>query len=438
LIDDTRIGHEALRRDPWSSCLKATDRDRTSRTVLDNGTLVVARELSTATAAIVVEFACGSRDDPKGLDGLHHFLEHMVFQGAGERDVDAMAEAFEDLAADVNAATSSSFLRLEVTVMPRHVEEAMSLLADMALRPTFDEARIENERSVILQDIAANDEDLKVEEAAMSLAFEGDPISRRVAGSAKSMKSIARRHIVDQHATTFVGRRCTIAVTGPIDREAVLAATKRLFGPMPSGEEIAKRLPAVHRPGRRHMPAPGGRTSVRMTWPAVVTEDRDRNLTFVAMHILGNGPTSRLVRRLREKEGLCYTAWAYPDMSSSHGMATIGFETKSRKGRQAVAAVLDEIRRLSEDATEVELKRAKRAMEMSLLEIMDRPLSMATIVSNKARAGNDEPYDLIECVNSITLDEVKACLAAMTPDLCAASSLGGSRAILSDLPSKTR
>lgn len=423
-----------LRNDAPRPPIQPVDDDGTTRTILDNGILVVARHLTTATAGIVIEFDTGSREDPEGLDGLHHFLEHMVFQGAGERGTDHMAEAFDDIAADMNAATTDSALRLEVSVMPRHMEEALALLADMALRPTFDAVRVENERSVILQEIADDDDETAVAQAAMSLAFCDDPVSRQVAGTTASVNAISRQDIVDQHAATFVGHRCTIALTGPVDREAAVAAVSTLFAAMPAGEPTPRRDHAVHRPGRKTMTAHGGRAMVRMTWPAPVMGASDESVVVAAMHILGNGPTSRLMRRLREADGLCYSTWAYPDMAPGYGMVMVGFETESRQGRKAVAAVLEEIRRLASDVTEVELTRAKRAIEMSLLKIVDRPLSMASLIAGKARMRDDEPSDMIESINAITLDDVRTYLRTMTPERCAAVTMGGGRTVLSDLP----
>ena len=173
---------------------------------------------------------------------------------------------------------------------------------------------------------------------------------------------------------------------------------------------------------------------VRMTWPAPVMGAPEESTVVAAMHLLGNGPTSRLMRRLREADGLCYSTWAYPDMSPDYGMVMIGFETESRQGRKAVAAVLEEVMRLASDVTEVELTRAKRAIEMSLLKIVDRPLSMAALIAGKARAQDDKPSDMIERINAITLDDVRTYLHTMTPERCAAVSLGGGPTVLSDLP----
>src|SRR5687768_16803087 len=120
-------------------------------TTLESGLRVATHSMSGLQTAAVGLFAnVGSRAEPAPLNGIAHLFEHMVFKGAGGRSAREISEAIEEVGGDLNAATERDTTSFTASVMAEHVPLAVELLADLVLRPHFDEADLAREKDVVL------------------------------------------------------------------------------------------------------------------------------------------------------------------------------------------------------------------------------------------------------------------------------------------------
>ncbi|MDQ3139397.1 MAG: insulinase family protein, partial [Pseudomonadota bacterium] len=123
-------------------------------TTLANGLSVASRQMpGIETAAVGLYAETGSRYEPARLGGIAHLFEHMVFKGAGGRSARDISEAIEDVGGDLNAATDRDSTSFMASVMAEHIPLGIELIADMILRPHFNEAELEREKDVVLQEL---------------------------------------------------------------------------------------------------------------------------------------------------------------------------------------------------------------------------------------------------------------------------------------------
>src|SRR5436853_6141203 len=126
------------------------------RTTLHNGLrLITAPMPGMRSASIAFFFTVGSRYEPDQLAGVSHFIEHMLFKGSWNYPTARLiSEAIEGVGGVFNASTSKEITSYTARVPAEQLFVVMDVLADMIRRPLFDTTEIEQERSVILEDIS--------------------------------------------------------------------------------------------------------------------------------------------------------------------------------------------------------------------------------------------------------------------------------------------
>ena len=163
-------------------------------TTLAGGEKVVSERLdSVRSVALGFWIGTGSRDEPTARAGVSHFIEHMLFKGSSRYDAQQIAETFDGLGGDLNAATSRETTVVYARVPDEKLEVALDVMADMVFRPLFDD--LDSEREVVLEEIAMvedNPQDL-VHDLAAGAVFGSHPLGRPVIGSADV--KIGRAHV---------------------------------------------------------------------------------------------------------------------------------------------------------------------------------------------------------------------------------------------------
>src|SRR5437868_13848347 len=120
---------------------------------LDSGERVISEKVpSVRSVAIGFWIGAGSRDERDDRAGVSHFIEHLLFKGTRSYDAQQIAEIFDEMGGELNAATSREHTVVYSRVPDRHLEDALDVMADMVFEPTF--ADLDSEREVVLEEIA--------------------------------------------------------------------------------------------------------------------------------------------------------------------------------------------------------------------------------------------------------------------------------------------
>src|SRR5205814_369651 len=163
---------------------------------LDSGARLIAERVATVRSiALGFWIGTGSRDEPDPKAGVTHFIEHLLFKGTRSYSAQEIAEIFDGLGGELNAATSRESTVVFARVPDRHLETALDVMADMVFSPTF--ADLETEREVVLEEIAMLEDtpqDL-VHDLLSEAIFAGDPLGRQVIGSADVISTVSKRSL---------------------------------------------------------------------------------------------------------------------------------------------------------------------------------------------------------------------------------------------------
>ncbi|MCB0951661.1 MAG: insulinase family protein, partial [Microthrixaceae bacterium] len=165
--------------------------DRVERTVLDNGLRVLTDSApERASVSLAAWVGVGSRDESDELAGASHFLEHLLFKGTAERDARAIALAVDGVGGDMNAFTANEHTAFYASVPASDADMAIDLLLDVLERPLLAESELEAERHVILEELAAAQEDPD-DQASVGLfeaLFPDHPLGRETLGTPESIR----------------------------------------------------------------------------------------------------------------------------------------------------------------------------------------------------------------------------------------------------------
>src|SRR6266705_7077284 len=169
---------------------------------LDSGQRVITERIaSVRSVALGFWIGAGSRDETPAKAGVTHFIEHLLFKGTRSYTAQDIAEIFDGLGGELNAATSREHTLVYARVPDHHLDTAMDVMGDMVFAPTF--ADLEPEREVVLEEIAMYDDAPQelVHDLIAEAVFGDHPLGRPVIGTAEVISSIPHEAIARYHET---------------------------------------------------------------------------------------------------------------------------------------------------------------------------------------------------------------------------------------------
>jgi predicted Zn-dependent peptidase len=344
-------------------------------TVLTNG-LRVAAEIDPGahTAAVGVFVRTGARDEPAALMGVSHFLEHMMFKGSATRTATDVNDAFTAIGADANAFTSSEMTAYHAHSLPEHLEGSASLVLDL-LRPALRQADFDEEKGVILEEIAMYDDNpfWVVYERAIEAYYQGHPLAHRVLGTRESITALTREQMHGYFTSRYSPGSSVLVAAGNVNFDALVALASRETGHWNGAGQ--RRVLTPHRPSPsrfRHTMEKATRGYMLMMWPSVSSTDPARYAASLCAQVLGDSGGSRLHWSLVEP-GIAEEADAGFDGRDGSGECIVSIACEVDALERAEDIVRRECAGLSASITEDDLARAKAKIATGVALGGERP-----------------------------------------------------------------
>jgi zinc protease len=346
------------------------DPGRPERVRLENGLTAVLQPHDAAdVAAVQLWVRAGARDEGPDEAGLSHFIEHLLFKGTPARGPGVIDETISGLGGEMNAATSQDWTYFHVVLPASRLDTALDVLADAAQHAVFDPVEVERERNVVLEEIRrAEDTPSAALWRVLARGHFGEhAYGRPVLGSTESISGVPREKILQYYRRSYVPNNTTAVVAGSIPASRSLDAVRAVFSgwarsSLPERPRRAPELPE----GPRRVEASKAlhQTYLALAWSAPIPPDPDVYALDLVTTVLGQGRSSRLVQSLREGLGLVSGIGSSFYLQHDAGMIGVTARTTTARYPEIEAAVLTEVRRLSEElVTEEELTRAMTAVE---------------------------------------------------------------------------
>jgi predicted Zn-dependent peptidase len=344
-------------------------------TVLPNGLRVAAEvDPDAHTAAVGVFVRTGARDEPTQLMGVSHFLEHMMFKGSVARTATEVNDAFDAIGADANAFTSSEVTAYHAHSLPEHLARSASLVLDL-LRPALRQADFDEEKGVILEEIAMYDDNpfWVVYERAIEEYYRGHPLAHRVLGTRESITALTRDQMHSYFASRYAPGSSVLVAAGNVDFDSLAALAVRETSAWTG--EGQRRVPSAHHPDPsrfRHAMEKATRGYMLLMWPSVSNTDPSRYAASLCAHILGDSGGSRLHWSLVEP-GIAEEADAGFDGRDGCGECIVSVACEVGSLERAEEIVRRECAGLADSITEDDLSRAKAKIATGVALGSERP-----------------------------------------------------------------
>ena len=353
----------------------------------------------------------GSRDETNARAGVSHFIEHLLFKGTSTHSAQEIAEIFDGLGGELNAATSRETTLVYARVPDDRLEPALDVMAGMVYDPAF--AEIDSEREVVLEEIAMvddNPQDL-IHDLVAEAVFGGHPIGRPVIGRAEVISSVSKKALTAYHRAAYAADNIVVAAAGNVthDRVVDLLSTR-----LPATEpHVRARKPfgRVPSPGYRFQRKATEQYHVCLGAPGISRRDERRFAASLLDSILGGSASSRLFQEIREKRGMAYSVYSFASQYSDSGQVGLYVGTREENLVECFEIVARELADVAAgNVRPGELERAQENLKGRML------LSLESTSNRMSRLGKS----LISDTELLSLDELVAKVDAVTADDVAA------------------
>ncbi|TFC43825.1 insulinase family protein [Cryobacterium sp. TMT1-21] len=399
------------------------------RTVLPSGVRIVSEHVpGSRSLTIGYWVAVGSRDEAPGHFGSTHFLEHLLFKGTKQRTALDIAIAFDSVGGEHNAMTAKEYTCYYAKVQDRDLLMAVEVLTDMITSSLLDPVEFENERGVILEELAmADDDPADVANGRFFEAIMGDhALGRPIGGSPDTIRAATHAAVLEHYRANYRPQDLVVTVAGAVDHDVLVAAVTRSLAL--AGWDLSVFAPPV---GRRSgspvalsqgapvtiVQRPLEQANILMGFPGLLATD-DRRVTMSVLNsIFGGGMSSRLFQEVREKRGLAYSVYSFAPGYSDAGLFGMYAGCTPAKAGQVAELMLGELHRISEHGvTADEMKRAAGQLSgASALALEDSDTRMSRL--GRAEITLGEFIDLDEALRRlarVTAEDVRVLAAELS------------------------
>jgi zinc protease len=389
------------------------------RTVLDNGLVILTKELHTSPIVTsMIWYRVGSRNEQMGQTGKSHFLEHMLFKGTerfkkGEIDLVTLKNGGSN-----NAFTSHDFTAYYFNFACDRWDIALEIEADRMVNCSFEPEEFEAEKRVVIEELKTSLDSAwgLLSQEADAVAYKIHPYRNPIVGWLQDVERASAAEQQAYYRRYYHPNNAVLVIAGDFDSDAVIAKVSRVFSAIPAGPESAAVL--TQEPEQR------GERRVVVRWRSKVPRltiayhapeigHRDTYALQVLGVILSEGKASRLYQRMVEREQSVTFATAEYGESKDPTLFHIRAEVRGNHSVEAVeASIYDELEKIVRNgASAAELDRAKHQIEANFILSRERTLDQAILL------GQIETLSSLDYIDSY-LQRVSAVSAADVADVC--------------------
>jgi predicted Zn-dependent peptidase len=405
-------------------------------TELDSGERVISERLDhVRSAAVGYWIGAGSRDEEPAEAGVTHFIEHLLFKGTDRFSALEIAEVFDGLGGELNAATSREHTLVYARIPDHHIETAVDVMSDMVFAPAF--AELDSERQVVLEEIAMYDDAPQelVHDLIADAVFGDHPLGRPVIGTAEVISSIPREAIARYHDTMYVPGNIVVAAAGNIEHDEVVELVSRALERRgPSASDAANLRPPLVQappPRLRFQQKDTEQYHVCLAAPGISRSDRRRFAASLLDAILGGSASSRLFQEIREKRGMAYAVYSFVSQYTDTGQIGVYLGTREDNLADALAITAEQIADIAGGNLPArELARAKENIKGRVLLSMESTSTRMnrlgkSLITDSELLSVDRIVAEIDAVDAESVCELAAALLA--PERLSAACIGPSQ-----------
>ena len=352
---------------------------------LPNGLTVVSDPMpGLESAALGIWVNTGSRNETPAQMGVSHMLEHMAFKGTATRTARGMAEEIEAVGGVLNAYTSREQTAFHARVLKEDVPLALDIIGDILTNPSFEQAELERERQVVLQELGQvrDTPDDIVFDHLQSEIYRDQPLGWPILGNEETVNGFNREMLKGYMAAQYRTEDMTLIASGAVHHADIVKLAQDTCGGLNTGA-VAVTAPSHYTGGDFRDTQDLEQAHLAYGFPGLSNADADYFVAQLYATALGGGTSSRLFQEAREKRGLCYSIYAFSNGFQDSGFLGVYVGTGEKEAAEISAVIAGEMEAIAGNLTEAEVQRARAQLKVSLLMGMERPGTRAEQIAGQ-------------------------------------------------------
>jgi len=342
---------------------------------LSNGLRLITAPLKdTKAVTVLVLFPVGSRHETKEINGVSHFIEHLMFKGTQKRPTSLdLTKALDAVGAEYNAFTSKDHTGYYIKAASENIELAFDILSDMVLNSTFKSEEIEKERGVIVEEINMYEDNpmIFIQTLFEEIIFPNSALGRWISGPKELIKNISRDKIISYRDSHYFPGNMVVTVAGNFSEKKVKILANKYFGQKAQNKVKPKFDTFV-----LNQKSPQIKLNYKETeqvqlclgTPAYALDDPRNYPLYLLGVILGGNMSSRLFASVREDQGLAYYIRADMAHYQDTGSFLVQAGIDKKRIKEAITLILSELKKTATGGvTEKELEDAKNFLRGKLV-----------------------------------------------------------------------
>ncbi|MDR1694171.1 MAG: insulinase family protein [Lactobacillaceae bacterium] len=379
---------------------------------LNNGLrIVTSNRPNLESVSLGIWINTGSAYETLEMNGISHFLEHMVFKGTKNYNTLQISEEIEDVGGQTNAYTAREFTAFYAKMLKNDIELALDIIAEFLTAPTFPKDELLKEQEVVIQEIKQSYDapDDVIFDYMQEKAFPNQAVGRNILGTEESVRSFNESALRKYLKSNYGADNMIVCAAGNVKHDEFVRMVEKRLSEMQIKASFLKEN-QKYAGGFQFEERPIEQSHVILGFDAVDYYSADYYPCMILSSILGGGVSSRLFQELREKRGLVYTVYSYANAHTKSGIFGIYAGTTNEELKKLIPVVCDEIKKIrTEKVSEKELERAKTQFRAGMRMALESSSATAEIMTRQLLLFNRIiPIDeMVENINSVTTDDIR-------------------------------
>lgn len=367
------------------------------------------------TTTVLVLTKTGSKHETKNINGISHFLEHLMFKGTEKRPSSRIiSEELDGLGAQSNAFTGHEYTGYYAQTESRHFKNALDVISDIYLNATLPAEEIEKERGVVIGEIEMYEDDPKREvwDLLTDLLYGNQPAGWPIIGNRENIKKIKRKDFVDYRNKNYVASATVVVVAGKINEREVIDEIKDKFKNISESKKAKKQKTkdVQKKPKVLIKNKKTSQTHLILGFRAYHANHKDNATATVLAGVLGAGMSSRLFHRIRDQLGAGYYIKSDLDVYTDHGYLAIYTGVDNKRVSEILHAILDEVRLIKNIlVSEKELKKVKNYLMGNLYAGLETSSARAQFYGLEEALGKKlrTPQEYAKEIQAVSARDIK-------------------------------
>ncbi|MBF0101483.1 MAG: insulinase family protein [Desulfobacterales bacterium] len=383
-----------------------------NKTILSNGVRILTKKIPyVRSVSMGVWVNIGARDEQESENGLSHFIEHMLFKGTKKRTAFQIAKEFDAIGGQTNAFTSMEHTCYYAKVLDVNLEKTVDILCDIFLNSQFNQMEVENERTVILQEIGMiEDTPEEYVHHLLEQNFWADhPLGRSILGAPERVMNFHADEIKEFFIKLYQPDRIVISIAGNLEHNQVINQLGPIFESIHPTYQLPERIkPKPISCAKIHY-RDLEQTHICLGMEGLSIIDPRRYACNVLNTILGGNMSSMLFQQVREQRGLAYSVYSFSVSNVDTGLFGIYAGVAKENFKPALQLIINQLKELkTHSLSQSELDDAIQYTKNNiLLSIESTDSQMVRLAQNEIHYGRNISIDeLINKIESVTDKEV--------------------------------